>query len=124
MTSGLATRRARLGKTVTALRRQRRLTVEAAAARAGMSSTTWQRVEDGLGVRSLTYRGVEDVFGLRRLILDELLNGTADWSELDGQPAGEPDSAVALNMEDLSDEEKEALRRVRDAMRQRSRNSA
>ena len=120
MTSGLAARRARLGKTVTTLRRQRRIAVEAAASRAGMSSTTWQRVEDGNGVRALTYRGVENVLGLRAFIIDELLNGTADWSELDSEPTGQPDSAVALNVEHLSDEEREALRRVRDAMRRNS----
>lgn len=107
MTSGEAARRRRLGETVRMLRRRQRLTVEAAAARAGMSSTTWQRVEDGLTVRSLTYRGAEEVLGLEGGVLDELLAGTAAWSEVEDSGRGEEKT---ITVRGLTDEQARAIK--------------
>lgn len=89
------------------LRRRQRLTVEAAAARAGMSSTTWQRVEDGLTVRSLTYRGAEEVLGLEGGVLDELLAGTAAWSEVEDSGRGEEKT---ITVRGLTDEQARAIK--------------
>lgn len=124
MTSGeAARRRKKLGETVTRIRRRRRLSVDAAAARAPMSATTWQRVEEGKSVRTLTYRGVEEVLGLQRGILDEILDGTAAWAELDnGHPA--PQSGKMISVEGLSDEEVAAFRHLADLLGERNRKDA
>lgn len=110
MTSGEAARRKKLGETITKVRKRQRITVDAAAARAQMSATTWQRVEDGKTVRTLTYRGIEDVLGLRRGILDEVSAGTAPLSELNqGRPAS---PGQTISTDGLTGEDEAVIRRM------------
>jgi len=52
------------GKVVSRTRRDQRLSKEAAARAAGISSITWKRVEDGLSVHDVNLRAVARSLGL------------------------------------------------------------
>lgn len=53
----------RLAELVQLRRAELRLSKDECARRAGMSNTTWTRVEEGLGVRDTTYSRVDEVLG-------------------------------------------------------------
>ena len=83
----------RLGAAVKELRLYHGLSIDAAAARGGMSATTWKKVEDGLHVEELTYRKLDRAFRLRRGLIYDVMTGAADWGELKpgtGAPADPP----------------------------------
>jgi hypothetical protein len=121
MTRAGADRRSRMGKIIKALRLSQRLTVDGAAARAPMSATTWQRVEDGKPVRALTYRGIEEVLRLPRGILEGAVSGTTSLATLESQsaPPAEPGMMEHLDQTpELTDAEKAALKRMARVLRE------
>lgn len=91
----------RLGRAIERERSRRGWTAEEASHRAGVSSKTWQRLEDGKPVRNLTLFKVDVLFGLPRgttfdawsrgIDLQDLLGGgEASTGE---RPAAEPNDS-------------------------------
>ena len=127
MIRGTGGRRAALGKQIELLRQGQRLSMEAAAVKARISATTWRRVERGQGVHGLTYRAVEETLGLRRGVIDEYLAKKAPLEALDRQAATAPKNGMLEHLDHtphLTEQEKRALKRFAQALREDEQNTA
>lgn len=127
MTRGTGGRRIALGKRIELLRQEQRLSMDAAAAMARMSATTWKRVEKGETVRGLTYRAVEDTLGLPRGIINDYLAKKEPLEALERQPAPQPRSGMLDHLDrtpELTEQERRALKRFAQALREDEQNTA
>ncbi|MFI7467498.1 helix-turn-helix domain-containing protein [Nonomuraea sp. NPDC049646] len=105
------------------------LSIDRAAEAAGMSATTWSRVEQAKTVQKLTYAGVERVLGWApggcRLLLsgqEPTTTPATDAHATTPSPARYPDDAIAQHLWDtpdpaLTDEDREALIQVYRALK-------
>lgn len=96
--------RQRLGDLVAARRKKLGLSKEAAARLANISSITWKRVEDGLGVQDAKYASVSSALGWAPEAIEDYLAGGAEPSEpapVEDYIADAPDPVVETMLETI-----------------------